>query len=266
MKPLFLFCSLLIVLNVRAQIGAPALKSAASTAMGGAGVAFSDINGIFHNTASTASVTTLSAIVAAERHFLGSPIQTAGAGIVYPSGFGAFGLNVQYSGIDLYNTQKIGLSYGRKLFDHLSIGAQFDAINVQIKDYGAKAALTFEAGLLAQLTHDLHLGFQVFSPANVEFVDGEPIPTVFTTGIAYLPSSKTIILAEVEQNIDRTARFKAGVAYQFLQNFALRAGVATQPTTVSFGTGLALQNGVKIDVAASYHTYLGITPSFSVRY
>ncbi|NJL77028.1 MAG: hypothetical protein HC892_20440 [Saprospiraceae bacterium] len=54
--------------------------------------------------------------------------------------------------------------------------------------------------------------------------------------------------------------------YQFLDAFALRAGVTTQPTTVSLGTGWKLENGVKMDVAAIYHTYLGITPSISVSY
>lgn len=267
MKTIYLIIILLLGNSLlTAQVGTPSVISAKSAGMGGTGVTFSDINGIFHNPASTANLQSLSATLAAERYFLGSPVQTFGLGIVYPSGFGAFGLNLQYSGIDLFNTQKVGFSYGRILFDRLSIGAQFDAINLQIKDYGAKAALTFEAGLLADLTRNLRWGIHVFSPANIEWVDGTPLPTVLTTGIAYLPSEKTFCTVEVEKDIDRAARFKAGVAYQFLDAFALRVGAATQPTTVSLGTGWKLENGIKIDVAAIYHTYLGITPSISVNY
>lgn len=70
----------------------------------------------------------------------------------------------------------------------------------------------------------------------------------------------------MEKDIEFPARAKAGVEYAVVEAFALRVGVATNPTSPTFGVGYKLKQGLGIDVAASYHQILGFTPAFSLVY
>ncbi len=240
--------------------------SARSTAMGGTGLTFNDINSAFSNQAGLAQLTELGVILSAESRFIQSPINNFGAATALPSKFGVFGLALSHYGIQDFNEQKIGLTYARKLTKGLSLGAQFDFINVNIPTYGAKGALTFEIGLQAAISKEIQLGVHVFSPINVEVIDDYAIPTIYRAGIAYIPSSKTQLTLEIEKDIDFPTRVRTGVEYRFIEDFYMRVGAATAPTIVTFGIGVQVPSGLGIDISSSYHQILGITPSVAIIY
>lgn len=259
---IFYFLPILMV----AQHSQTPTSGAKGAAMGGVGATFTDINSAFGNQAGLAHIEEMSAIVFAERRFIESPINSLSAAFAYPVGFGTFGLSVNTFGVKNYQEQKIGLAYARKLFNNLSIGAQFDYLNTNIPLYGTRGAISFEVGLQAQILKNLELGFHLYNPLKVEIADDNFLPTIYKAGLSYTPSEKVLLTAEVEKDIDYIARFKAGVEYRFSDLFFMRTGFATQPTLISLGLGLALQGGLGIDVAASYHQILGVSPSVGVIY
>ena len=55
------------------------------------------------------------------------------------------------------------------------------------------------------------------------------------------------------------------ITYQVIEVLYIRAGVATTPVVASFGLGLKIK-ALRIDIATSYHTTLGLSPSLSVSY
>ena len=131
--------------------------SARSAGMGGTGLTFQDANSAFSNQAGLATVENLGGIVSAESRFARSPINTFAGAFILPSKFGAFGLVLQHYGVETFNQLKIGLAYARKLSKGLSIGAQFDFINVS-------ADTAVESGIVSTFfPHGLghHLGLQV---------------------------------------------------------------------------------------------------------
>ena len=248
------------------QNGVPPSGGARSAGMGYTGVTYTDINSLFTNQAGLAMLEGFAATAFAEQRYFLSELQGLSAGAALPTNSGTFGLSINYFGFEDYNEQRAGLAYGRKLSNKLAMGAQLLVLNTRIPEYGNKTNLTFEAGLLAQLLPQLHLGFHVYSPARIQLVEDEFLPSVFRLGLNYLPSEKLKILAEVEKDIDYPVRSKLGLEYAIVDALKMRVGAATQPVTLSFGLGYQLDNGLSLDIASSYHEVLGFTPAAGVTY
>lgn len=263
---LLAFASLVLLPAASAQNGVPPSGGARSAGMGFTGVTYTDVNSLFTNQAGLGRLHTFAATAFAEQRFFLSELQGISAGAALPSNSGTFGLTINYFGFEDYNEQRAGLAYGRKLSNKLSIGAQLLMLNTRIPEYGNKANITFEAGLLADLLPQLSLGFHVYSPARIQLVEEQYLPSVFRLGLNYAPSDKLQILAEVEKDIDYPVRTKLGLEYTIVEAFRLRVGAATNPVNLSFGLGYRLDSGIALDIASSYHEILGFTPSAGVSY
>jgi hypothetical protein len=250
-----------------AQNGIPQNAGARGAAMGNASLTFTDINSIFTNQAGLGYLEHLSFTAYGERRFVGADgLNSFLFGVAYPhKKIGTVGLSVHYFGYDKYNEQKIGLSYARKLFKRMSIGAQFNYLGTRIGEYGTAHSFTFELGILAKVSKQFHIAAHTFSPVQVQLPNGDVLPSLFKLGIAYIPSSQLRLTAEIEKDLENPFNGRFGIEYHPINILYVRAGVSTTPVMASFGLGLNMK-GLKIDIAASYHTVLGITPSLSVSY
>lgn len=249
-----------------AQNGIPPNAGARGLAMGQTGLGFRDINSIFSNPSGLGYLSNFSATAFAEQRFLISEIKSVSAAAAYPTNSGTFGLSLNYFGFEAFNEQRIGLAYGRKLFDNLAIGGQIVVLNTRIPEYGSRSVITFELGFTSQIVPELLVNGHLYSPVRVELTADENLPSIYAFGISYLPSNKVIFNLEVEKDIDYPVRVKAGLEYKVIEAFAIRLGILTEPTAVSFGIGYQISNGLTIDFASSYHQVLGFTPGFSITY
>ncbi len=261
---LLLWCCTTIALS--GQNGAPIIAGAKGAAMGNASVSFTDINSIFSNQAGLAYLQETAVILVGQRRFQNADINSYAIGAAYPTNSGTFGLNLQYYGFDVFNEQKVGLSYARKLFDRLAIGAQVDYLTTRIPEYGSATNLTFEFGVHSQIMEDFFLAAQVYSPIQVDINETDQLPTIFKLGIAYNFSEKLEMHLEGEKDLDFPTMFKVGFQYQVVSAFYLRAGISTNPSLWSFGLAYEMKNGLSFDIASSYHQILGVSPAISVRY
>lgn len=268
MKPFSICLSLIIffTLSLNGQNGAPPSSGARGIGMGGVGLTFKDINSLFSNPAGLSYLEGVAATVMAEERFLVADLKSVSAGGAIPTQSGTYGLSLNYLGFEGYNEQRLGLTYSRKLLETLSIGGQFILLNTRIPEYGSSIVATFELGFLLELFPQLDLGFHVFSPLRVNILPDEQLPTIFRLGLGYEPTDKIRLLAEVEKDIDYLTRVKVGLDYKMIKPLYLRLGMATEPTLLSFGLGLQLENGLLIDVASQYHQVLGFTPAIGLTY
>ena len=262
---LFLFFFFFPILLI-GQNGSSYSNSARSIAMGNTGINFSDVNSLFTNQAGLATLDHTAFLVSAERKFALADLNNLSAGLALPTSSGTFGLSVNYFGFEQYNETKVGLAYGRKLMDKLSIGVQFDVLNTRIPEYGSKNLLTFEIGLQSELSKQLTLGFHLFNPVKLEIAEDEFLPSVIQAGITYTPSKKVLVNLELEKDIDYPFTVKLGIEYEMVDNFFLRLGANTEPTNFSFGLGYQLKNRLRLDFASIYHQELGFTPAISFGY
>lgn len=266
MKQILHFLFIFSTLSIAAQNSSAVAAGARGAGMANASVTFTDIYSAFSNQAGLAQVQHVTATAFAEQRFLVKELQLVSAAAALPTSSGTFGATVYHFGFEGFNEQRFGIAYARQLFDELSIGTQIVLLNTSIPEYGSKMNLTFELGMMTTLLPQLQLGVHVYSPLQIERANGENLPTILKMGLAYLPSEKLTCIAEVEKDIAFPARTKFGLEYQVVEQVSLRTGVATNPTTLAFGAGYRLNNGLALDVASSYHQLLGFTPTLGFSY
>ena len=197
----------------------------------------------------------------AERRFLLSELNnyTAVAGVTTQSG--NFGLKANYSGFSEYNETQIGLAYARKLGTKLDIGAQFNYNGIRIAGYGNSSAISFEIGSILHISEKLHTGIHINNPIGGEFGKDqqEKLPAVYSLGLGYDASEKFFASFEVEKEEDQPVNVNAGIQYRFIPQLMARAGMSSSTSSAWLGIGLLIRS-FRLDVTASYHSQLGVTP------
>ncbi len=248
------------------QFGLNYGENAKSLSLGGASVNFTGIESIFSNQAGITRVKNLSIVAHAERRFDLTDLSTFNFGLVKSSGFGHFGLMISSFGIDAYKEQKIGLAYGRKLFDQLSIGGQFDILNLSIDQFGSKSVFTFEIGLQSQVTKELSVSAHIFSPGNVSITDNDELSSRMRFGLSYAPGDKARIYAEFQKVLEFENDIRFGIEYDIIEALALRIGTAVNPGSVSGGFSYKVTKNLMIDGGYANNSVLGSTPGVSIKY
>jgi hypothetical protein len=263
MKTYLTFLVTLFLAQVHAQVFTQGAKSAA---MGHVGVMFKDEQSLLSNQAGLGAMKNYAVLAATQRRFMLSELDAVAVGGIVPTRSGTFALLLQNYGYSEFRQQKIGIAYGRQLFENFYAGASFDYFQTRISEYGSNGTVSVQIGLQAQLSKQLLLGAHLANPAKVEIAEGDRLPTIFNMGLAWTPSAKTSIAFELEKDIDFPLRAKGGIEYQAAKPVFLRIGVASNPTTAHFGLGLLIKENIKVDVASSYHQVLGFSPSVGVGY
>jgi hypothetical protein len=241
---------------------------ARSAALGNASVSLSDVWSAHHNQAGLAFVNDFAAGVSYENRFLLKEISVRGCAVALPIKAGTFGLCITNFGYTQFNENKYSLSFAKAFGDKFSAGIAMDYLTTKIAEgYGSKGVLAAEAGIIAKPIKNLSIGAHVFNPtrAKISSYDNERLPTILRLGADYNFSDKVTVAVETQKDIKYKAEFKAGIEYKAVKEFYLRIGISTNPSLSTFGFGVNLKN-FKIDIAASYHQTLGISPQLSLSY
>jgi hypothetical protein len=226
-----------------------------------------DVFSFTNNQASLAQIKNVSAGVYGERRFMLDELSLYQLAIGVPTHSGNFGIKAGYFGFSEYNESQIGLAYGRKLGTKLDIGVQFNYNGVQISGYGNATAVNFEIGTILHLTDKLNAGIHAYNPVGGKFGKNaeEKLASIYTVGFGYEASDKFFVSAEIEKEENQSVNVNAGMQYRFLPQVMARAGISTNTSNVYAGVGLYLKT-FRIDVVASYHPQLGITPGLVLIY
>jgi hypothetical protein len=237
------------------------------TGLGAYSINHVDVFSFTNNQASLAQIKNVSAGVYGERRFMLDELSLYQLAVAVPTNSGNFGVKAGYFGFSEYNESQIGLAYGRKLGTKLDVGVQFNYNNVQISGYGNATAVNFEIGTILHLTDKLNAGIHAYNPVGGKFGknEEEKLASVYTVGFGYEASEKFFVSAEIEKEEDQPVNVNAGMQYRFLSQLLARAGIATNTSNVYAGVGLFLKT-FRIDVVASYHPQLGITPGLLLIY
>lgn len=242
---------------------------ARSNALGNAAITLRDVYAASNNQAGLAYLTTPRTAVYHQRRFMLPELSLNSAVAALPVSSGVFGLSVTRFGFSAYNDSKVGIGFAKKLLDNLAGGIQVDLLSTSIAGYGSRFAITFEAGILAEITEELHFGVHIYNPTRASLGEGheeaEKTPAILRAGLSYRQKGNYLIALEVEKDIDFPPVLKAGIEYLLTDFFSLRAGISTGVSSYSFGGGLAFDN-LEIAISGAHHQYLGFTPSISIQY
>lgn len=180
---------------------------------------------------------------------------------ILPTKQGNFGLQVDYFGFKNYNESQLGLAYARSLGDKLDFGAKFNYYSFRIPGYQNASTVNFELGAIAHLTEQLHIGIHFYNPVGgtLSKTDNEKLSSIYKFGIGYEASENFLVSAEIIKQEDMPVNVNAGMQYNFQNQFFVRAGIASSNESPYAGAGLSWNN-LRIDISASYHPQLGISP------
>jgi hypothetical protein len=241
---------------------------ARSAAMGNASVALSDLWSAFNNQAGLAYLETTNAGFYYENRYLLKELGYQAGAIAYPLKSGTLGLSFNHFGYSAYNESKIGLAFAKTFGKYLAFGLQLDYEMTRLAEsYGSRNFVTFEAGMLANITPQLVLGAHIYNPFSAKLAEynDERAPVIFRLGAAYTLSDRFTLVAETEKNIYTDASVNAGIEFKANNQIFLRGGISTGQTAFSFGAGFLFGN-LMLDISSSYHNILGYSPQASVSY
>lgn len=241
---------------------------ARSNSLANASVTIADVWAYHHNPGALGELKQASVGASYENRFLLKEFQSQGVAYAQPLKYGVLSVGAQFYGYKQFRTQRIGAGYSLKLANRFFAGVQLNYQGLQLNEnYGNRHSVTAEAGLQALLTDNWRLGFSVtnIGRARLNEYQDERFSTNFRLGMSYSLSNKVLFLLEGSKTIIDKARIKAGVEYQAVKNFYVRAGIAGAPIEFSFGLGYKWKV-ISIDAGSSYHQLIGWSPHFSLTY
>ena len=160
---------------------------------------------------------------------------------------------------DVHSQLYVG--YGLNLF-YLKFGETVGGI-----DPGNSTTYGVNLGALAVLHQRTHIAFAVKNLNNPSMGSDQTfdLPQHLALGIAYEPYDGVITEIDLSQKLGEETKVQAGIEFEVMDNFWLRTGASTYPSSISGGFGI-LFKGVKIDYGFSSHPVLPITHQFSLGY
>ena len=217
------------------------------------------------NQAALARVQQFSAGIYGEKRFLLQDLGFYKTAFSMPTGLGNFGLNMDYFGNSAAYTSRIGFGYGRKLSEKADAGIQFNYHMLSTAGYGKVSTLTVEGGMIFQLSNRLRSGFHVFDPQGAKIGKDERLPAVYSAGLGYDASDNMSIDAVLQKTDNQPVDLFATVLYRFDERLFARAGLSASTSIFLMGARVVV-NDFRIDVSASMHPNLGITPGLMLIY
>jgi hypothetical protein len=241
--------------------------AASYTGLGAYSISHADVFSFISNQASLAQIKNAAVGIYSERRFLLSELNYYGAAFTLPTQSGNFGINAGYFGFSNYNESQIGLAYARKLGNKLDVGVQFDYNSIRIAGYGNATAVNFQIGAIMHLSEKLHAGVHVYNPIGGKFGKDrrEKLAAAYKAGMGYEASDKFFVSAEIQKIENLPVNVLAGMQYKFLPQLMARVGINTETSVAYMGVGLQLKS-FRLDVTASRHPQLGISPGLLLMY
>jgi hypothetical protein len=264
LRKIYIWIFYLCLFNCNIAVMAQAVRqpvSARYIGLGAYSINHVDVFSFTSNQAALAQLKSASGGVYGEKRFLLSAANMYTAVFALPTKEGNFGLQADYFGFTNYNEYQLGIAYARSLGSKLDIGVKFNYYGYKIPAYGNSSTVNFEIGAIIHLSDKLNAGIHIYNPegGRISKQDNEKLGSAYTIGMGYEASQRFFVSGEIIKQEDMPVNVNVGFQYNFLQQFFVRAGIATETANSYAGVGVSWKN-FRLDVSSSYHPQLGFTP------
>lgn len=159
---------------------------------------------------------------------------------------------VGYQDTSLLKETQITVAHGVKLYEdyhsRVDFGYALNMYNVELGqtvsgfDPGSDTAFGIDLGFMMTLHKRTRLGFQVKNLNNPQIgQDVEELPKKILAGVAYEPYDGVITTFEIDNELGAETQYHGGIEMKVIPQFALRAGIITNPNKVTAGFGYYLK-------------------------
>ena len=174
---------------------------------------------------------------------------------------GNFAFQADYFGFKNYNESQLGIAYARSVGKNLDLGIKFNYYSFRIPGFESPSTVNFEIGAIAHLTEKLNAGIHFYNPVGGKLskTDNDKLGSIYSFGLGYEVSDIFFISSEIIKQEDLPVNINVSMQYDFAKQFFARFGIATQNSSPFAGAGVSWDY-FRLDVCASYHPQLGISP------
>jgi hypothetical protein len=220
-----------------------------------------DVFSVCENIASLTQIKNPAFGVYGEKRFLLAETNMYSAIFALPTKDGNFAFQADYFGFKNYNESQLGIAYSRNVGSKLDLGIKFNYYSFRIPGYENPSTVNFEIGAIFHLNQKLNAGIHFYNPVGGKLSKSEndKLASVYSFGLGYEASDNFLLAIELEKQQDVPVNVNAAIQYDFAKKFFARFGVATENETPFAGAGVSWNN-FRVDVSASYHPQLGLTP------
>ena len=266
----FLLFIAIMVLKITGSLFAQASLEpigARSAGMGYCSLLNTDVFGLFNNQAALASLQGLHAGAGMKNYFLMEELNRINLGVSKDLWKGSLFAGIEHFGNQLYSEMKAGMGYALRLGDIVDAGIQLDMLRMSIGEgYGSWYTATFEGGIIVRPHRRISMGIHCFNPVHVKWAGTkERIPVKLAAGLCFRPEKTIAMCVEFLKSSTCRSSFSIGCEYSYQEQFYIRAGIRSYPSTLTFGAGFKLKK-LCLDIASGVSSYLGISPCISITY
>ncbi|AKQ44768.1 hypothetical protein TH63_02640 [Rufibacter radiotolerans] len=235
--------------------------------LGGAAVTLPDLWALSNNPAGMAALKEPALGAYAHNRFSLKELTTVGLLAVLPSSrWGTVGLDVQRFGGEYYNEQRLGIGLAHQL-GVVRLGLKADLLQVRVKEWGSRKAVALSLGGQSELVPGLTFGAHIYNlnQAKLAEFQDERVPTVMKMGLSYQASTKVLLVAEAEKELEHPVAMKGGIEYQVLPALTLRTGFNSGTRAGTAGVEVSFKQ-FQVAYAVGAQHQLGLSNYLSVGY
>ncbi len=178
---------------------------------------------------------------------------------------GVLGIGMFRFGDNVYNESLLSAGFSNQ-FGLAALGIRVNYIQYQAEGFGTKGVFTIGMGGIAQLTPEISIGAYITNINRPEIsVDGDRVPALLNASVAFTPTEKVVIAAEIQKDLDYESTWKAGLEYAFHPKFFARTGFNLKPNASFFGFGFKTSR-LTLDYALQHSTLLQLSHQASATY
>lgn len=162
----------------------------------------------------------------------------AGTSLALPASFGNFGIAYHQFGDSAYQEKQWVFSHGFQWTRRILLGYSVKGMFLKLDEFGSTFAFGADAGILILPSENWRIGFSAknFNHPAIGASD-ESLPHGFAAGLAFRPIDAFWFSGDLVQ-VNEEISVKAGVEYQWVPAFSVRAGFQNRPAKFSCGFGV----------------------------
>ncbi len=236
-------------------------------AIGNASSSLSSPLSVFSNPAGAAK-SGFSAGILYDNRFLVKDLTTRSAFLVAPVFQNCLLFSYSQFGNDYWRETRMSFGLSRELSPLVTAGLQFHYFSLLLAENDKRpSTLLTDLGVQFHFK-DAGLGMQLFNPFAFAGQDDRKeleYPWAVRVGTHKTFQQVFLVAAELYKQQGDAVEPRFGVQYLIKEQLSLRCGVETKTGVYSLGVGTVFR-AVHADLAFSYHTVLGLSPSVAIYF
>ena len=259
--------SFYLSLSFFGRIHAQYIQGARMAALSGSAITQSDPFAGFHNLSASSELKGLNCSFYGQIPYGISAINDVGVAFLKRFGTGVMGVVCQSYGNTEFNRKRMNLGYALALSPKLSASGILGYSSTRIMNgYGVASNFWMNVGATYNVRKDWKWAAVADLPLK-SIKNAENLPATLRLGTTYSFGEQVNLSGQLSSSTSQTSSlsYSFGLEYFPIDLLAFRLGMNTHWQTWSMGVGTHLKN-YSLDVSATVHPQLGITPQISFTY